>query len=422
MFDSLIRQISENAGSFASDNLTSNESGMSWIIPELTRRNKPGGAYIGVGPEQNFSYIAATSPAIAFILDIRREAMLQQLYYKALFELAPDRATFLSLLFGRPGELTIPENSSVGRAFEILESVSRSDSFFTAALENAIERLRVIRQISLSELDLAIIRRIARIIYLEGPAVGYSTGLKYGPIPLDPGWSTRISTAYSRMPAGRIDTIRYLVTTEADGEMDSVAVGRSWRTNSVAIPLPRSAGDPPTLSFRLQQLLDSMAPTVDWPTGGSTSFIAQMLQADSTGTSHSFLAREKSYQTVRQMQLNNLIIPITGDFGGPSALRSIGALLDKQKLIVSTFYLSNVEEYLFHNATWRAFYENVERLPTDGSSIILRSFLGGGAILPQQPGLPRLDLTIDLINPLISRVRRGAIVRYSDLLPRHQPL
>jgi hypothetical protein len=55
-----------------------------------------------VGPEQNFTYIAKIRPRIAFIVDIRRQAMIQHLMYKAIFHLSPDRVQFLSRLFSRP--------------------------------------------------------------------------------------------------------------------------------------------------------------------------------------------------------------------------------------------------------------------------------------------------------------------------------
>jgi hypothetical protein len=60
------------------------------------------GAYIGVGPEQNFTYIAKIRPSIAFIVDIRRQAMIQHLMYKAIFHHAETRAQFLAWLFSEP--------------------------------------------------------------------------------------------------------------------------------------------------------------------------------------------------------------------------------------------------------------------------------------------------------------------------------
>ena len=50
-----------------------------------------GGAYIGVGPDQNFSYIAQVRPDIAFIVDIRRDNLLLHLLFKALFSLSDTR-------------------------------------------------------------------------------------------------------------------------------------------------------------------------------------------------------------------------------------------------------------------------------------------------------------------------------------------
>ena len=62
---------------------------------------KPSGVYLGVGPEQNFTYIAAIRPRIAFITDIRRGNLHLHLMYKALFELSANRADFVARLFNR---------------------------------------------------------------------------------------------------------------------------------------------------------------------------------------------------------------------------------------------------------------------------------------------------------------------------------
>ena len=98
----MITDFSEPGGVFPSDNFLSNESGYQEVIPALLKTVKPGGAYIGVGPEQNFTYIVALQPKIAFIIDIRRQNMLEHLFYKALMETSNDRAEFLSRLFARP--------------------------------------------------------------------------------------------------------------------------------------------------------------------------------------------------------------------------------------------------------------------------------------------------------------------------------
>src|SRR5215467_13188962 len=100
-FWKLVENSSESGGIFQSENFLSNETGFQAVIPALNRTTKPGGVYMGVGPEQNFTYIAAIRPKIAFIIDIRRQNMLEHMIYKAVFEVSPDRVEFLSRLFSR---------------------------------------------------------------------------------------------------------------------------------------------------------------------------------------------------------------------------------------------------------------------------------------------------------------------------------
>jgi hypothetical protein len=101
-FSRLIREFSEEDGYFHSDNFTSNETSYLQVTDPLRRLGVTGGAYIGVGPEQNFTYIAKVRPRIAFVIDIRRQAMLQHLLYKAIFQQAETRAQFLAALLSRP--------------------------------------------------------------------------------------------------------------------------------------------------------------------------------------------------------------------------------------------------------------------------------------------------------------------------------
>jgi len=101
-FAALIERLSEPGGHFDTDNLISNETSYLHVMGALREMDVTGGAYLGVGPGQNFSYIAQIRPSIAFIVDIRRDNLLHHLLYKALFELAGNRAEYLALLFGRP--------------------------------------------------------------------------------------------------------------------------------------------------------------------------------------------------------------------------------------------------------------------------------------------------------------------------------
>jgi len=100
-FARLVEQLSEGPGFFDSDNLVSNETSYLHVIGALRAAGVRRGAYLGVGPEQNFSYIAAIEPEIAFIVDIRRDNMLLHLLFKALFETARSRIEYLALLYGR---------------------------------------------------------------------------------------------------------------------------------------------------------------------------------------------------------------------------------------------------------------------------------------------------------------------------------
>jgi hypothetical protein len=101
-FSRLIQDFSEPDGYFRSDNFTSNETSYLHVIDKLHELEVSGGAYIGVGPEQNFTYIAKIRPRIAFIVDIRRQAAIQHLLYKAIFHQAETRAQFLADLLCRP--------------------------------------------------------------------------------------------------------------------------------------------------------------------------------------------------------------------------------------------------------------------------------------------------------------------------------
>jgi len=98
-FWNIFSTMSEDGGSFASENFISNERTYQHPIPYLKRIVRAGDVYLGVGPEQNFTYIANLEPSVAIIFDIRRQNALAHLMYKALFEMAPTRADFLSRLF-----------------------------------------------------------------------------------------------------------------------------------------------------------------------------------------------------------------------------------------------------------------------------------------------------------------------------------
>jgi hypothetical protein len=170
-FWQLIDTYSEPPGVFRlSDNVVSNESrfadSIRWLRPA-------GGVYIGVGPEQNFSYIAALRPAMAFIIDIRRENLGLHMMYKALFELSADRAEFVSLLFSRPRPPGLDVNSSVDEIFRQYDAVPASLELFTRNAGLVRERLMATRGFPLTESDLDWIERTHRTFFTDGPAIDY---------------------------------------------------------------------------------------------------------------------------------------------------------------------------------------------------------------------------------------------------------
>jgi hypothetical protein len=101
-FAGLVARLSESGGYFDSDNIITNEASYLQIASQLAKVGVHGGAYIGVGPDQNFSYIALIKPRIAFMLDIRRDNMLEHLLFKSLFAMSRNRLEFMLLLFGKP--------------------------------------------------------------------------------------------------------------------------------------------------------------------------------------------------------------------------------------------------------------------------------------------------------------------------------
>lgn len=101
-FSQLNARLSERAGYFGSDNLVSNELSYQHVLGRMEEMKLQGGVYLGVGPDQNYTYIAQIRPKLAIMVDIRRDAMLQHLLFKALFMMSRSRIEYLSNLFARP--------------------------------------------------------------------------------------------------------------------------------------------------------------------------------------------------------------------------------------------------------------------------------------------------------------------------------
>jgi hypothetical protein len=283
---------SEPGGSFISENFVSNEQMYQDVIPTLQRSLTPGGVYLGVGPEQNFTYIANLKPRMAVIFDIRRQNAMAHLMYKALFELSPTRAEFVSRLFSRPLGRPMPDSATPATLFSAVMAAPMSDSAFDANRKAIIDRLTTTHGFELTPDDVQSITHVLASFFEAGPNINY-------------GYRAAVPSFMSAMYA---------------------------------------------TFAQLQSLTNA------------------------DGVNMAFLANEENYRVLRAMHRKNLIIPVVGDFAGPKAIRAVGDYLRQRQATVTTFYLSNVEQYLFRGTGVAAqFYENVKALPIDSTSTFIRS-------------------------------------------------
>jgi hypothetical protein len=171
----LVQELSEPDGYFDSDNLLSNETTFQYVIPQLTRTVKPGAAYLGVGPEQNFAYIIALQPAIAFVPDIRRGNLHAHLMYKALIEMAADRAEFLSLLFARTRPAGLGASSDVNALLDAYAHAPVDDALYRRTLAAIKDRLTVRHGFTLQRDDLPGIEYVYAEFKRGGPSLSYNS-------------------------------------------------------------------------------------------------------------------------------------------------------------------------------------------------------------------------------------------------------
>jgi hypothetical protein len=173
-FWQFLSEASEPGGYFRDANivnLTSNEIWFQSIIPGLVAQTTPGSVYIGVGPEQNFTYIAALRPKLAVVVDIRRGNLDLQLMYKALFELARDRAEFVAMLFARERPAGLTARSTAAELFAAFARAGPHEPSYLRNLSAIEDRLMRVHGFPLEAEDLAAIREIYRVFHESGFAV-----------------------------------------------------------------------------------------------------------------------------------------------------------------------------------------------------------------------------------------------------------
>jgi hypothetical protein len=165
----MVTDFSESGGAFPQQYM-SNEDSAQFVIPALKQTARLGGVYIGVGLEQNFTYIAALQPKIAFVIDIRRDNLIEHLVYKALFELSTDRADFISRLFSRKRPPGLNANSSIKAIFDAYQSVEADPVLYDADQRSVINQLINEHRFPLNDADKAAVSRILNAFRVSSPA------------------------------------------------------------------------------------------------------------------------------------------------------------------------------------------------------------------------------------------------------------
>ena len=174
-FAALSARLSEPGGYFDSDNLISNETSYLHVVGKLRELGVTGGVYIGVGPDQSFSYIAKIRPKMAIIIDIRKDNLLQHLLFKALFARSRNRIEYLCTFFGKPFPKTKGwESRSVKDLIEYIDSTASDPKLFentSKDVRNQIQKYGI----TLSQSDTETITKVQRAFFSAGLDIRYSS-------------------------------------------------------------------------------------------------------------------------------------------------------------------------------------------------------------------------------------------------------
>jgi hypothetical protein len=336
---------SENAGYFRSDNFLSNETGFQYVIPDLLKRIHPGGVYLGVGPEQNFTYIVALQPKIAFIFDIRRGNMIAHLMYKALMETSTDRAEFLSKLFSRPRPAALDTTSTPKQLFDAYIAAVPDSIAFRKNLASIKEYLTKTRGFVMADSDSKLLDFTYGAFFGGGPQINYN--YPYG----------------------------------------GAGFGR----------------------------------------GGMPTYATLQVATDSAGKNWAYLATEANFRWLKDFESKNLLVPVVGNFAGPKAIRGVAQYLKDHHGVVSAFYTSNVEQYLWQQGDDAPnYYKNVATLPLDSTSTFIRSIGGGfrGGAMTLSPNISsaqarlggRLPSVTSSMLDLVKALNEGKLNSYADVI------
>ena len=166
-FSRVIADLSEPEAGRPADNLITNEDSFARVADDLGRLAPTPGVYLGVGPDQNFTYIAHARPRLAFVVDFRRRNALLHLAHKALFALSRDRASYLERLLARPAR-EHPADPSADDLVAAFEGVEMDRARLVATIADVANFLRPLEVVADPEWpELATIQA-----KLAGPGLG----------------------------------------------------------------------------------------------------------------------------------------------------------------------------------------------------------------------------------------------------------
>ena len=120
--------------------------------------------------------MVALKPSIVFIVDIRRGAMLHHLLYKALFELAPDRTSFLSMLFSRPRPAGLDTSSSVDSLLAAFSTAAADSAHYRRNFAAIKKHLDETHHFALGQKDYDGIEYVYNAFFSAGPELTYNFG------------------------------------------------------------------------------------------------------------------------------------------------------------------------------------------------------------------------------------------------------
>ena len=321
----VISGLSEPDAGRSADNLVTNEDSFARVADRLDRPwsgpDRDRGVYLGVGPDQNFTYIAHARPRLAIILDFRRRNALLHLVHKALFALARDRTSYLERLLARRVARR-PASPSVDALIDAFGGVAMDRARLVAGIAEVADHLRPLRLVEDHEWP-----ELARIqAKLAGPGLD----------------------------------ARFL-----------------------ALPMYPSFG----------RLIRS---------------------TDRLGRPAHFLAREDWFQSVRDAQIGDRVIPLVGNFAGPTALPALADWLRARGLAVATFYASDVEFFLLRSGQFARYAANLARLPWSEGAVLIRT---STREIDHPDRLPVDSSTTILrpVAPFLEAAKAGKIASVDDL-------